>query len=90
MNLASIIEAHDPQSVALISRGRTTTYGELNQQVAGLRGGLAGLGIEAGDRVAILCANNWYFRPESWSESWPRSGCGPSWSARRVGPPSIR
>lgn len=61
VNLASIIEPHDPDSVALISRGQTTTYGELRDQVAGLRGGLVGLGIEPGDRVAILCANNWYF-----------------------------
>ena len=45
MNLASIIEPHDPGSVALISRGRTTTYGDLRDQVAHLRGGLAGLGI---------------------------------------------
>ncbi|HRA34358.1 MAG TPA: AMP-binding protein, partial [Acidimicrobiales bacterium] len=61
MNLASIIEPHDAASVALISRGHVTTYGELRNDVAGLRGGLAGLGIEAGDRVGILCANNWYF-----------------------------
>ena len=61
MNLASIIEPHDAASVALISRGHVTTYGELRDQVAGLRGGLVGLGIEAGDRVGILCANNWYF-----------------------------
>jgi long-chain acyl-CoA synthetase len=61
VNLATIIEPHDAASTALISRGRITTYGELRDQVAGLRGGLAGLGIEPGDRVAILCANNWYF-----------------------------
>lgn len=61
MNLASIIESHDADSTALISRGRVTTYGELRDQVAGLRGGLTGLGIEPGDRVAVLCANNWYF-----------------------------
>ena len=61
MNLASIIEPHDAASVALISRGHVTTYGELRDDVAGLRGGLVGLGIEAGDRVGILCANNWYF-----------------------------
>ncbi len=41
--------------------GRTTTYGELRDQVAGLRGGLAGLGLEPGDRVGIVAANNWYF-----------------------------
>ena len=61
MNLASIIEAHPDDAVALISRGRTTTYGELRDQVAGLRGGLIGLGLQPGDRVAIAMANNWYF-----------------------------
>ncbi len=61
MNLASIIESHPDGAVALISRGRTTDYGTLRDQVAHLRGGLAGLGLDVGDRVGILCANNWYF-----------------------------
>ncbi len=61
MNLASLIEPHPSQSVALISRGRTTSYGTLRDQVAHLRGGLVGLGLEPGDRVAIIANNNWYF-----------------------------
>jgi long-chain acyl-CoA synthetase len=61
VNLAAIIEPHPADATALISRGRTTTYGELREQVGGLRGGLVGLGIDPGDRVGILCANNWYF-----------------------------
>ncbi len=61
MNLASIIDGHPDDAVALISRGRSTTYGLLREQVAGLRGGLTGLGLEPGDRVAIVAANNWYF-----------------------------
>jgi long-chain acyl-CoA synthetase len=61
VNLATIIDPHPDEAVALISRGRTTTYGELRQQAAALRGGLTSLGLEPGDRVAILCANNWYF-----------------------------
>jgi long-chain acyl-CoA synthetase len=56
-----MIESADDDAVALISRGQTTTYGELRDQVASLRGGLAGLGVERGDRVAVICANNWYF-----------------------------
>jgi len=56
-----MIDPHPDDSVALISRGKPTTYGELRSQVAGLRGGLVGLGLEPGDRVAIVCANNWYF-----------------------------
>jgi long-chain acyl-CoA synthetase len=60
-NLASIVDGHPDGAIALISRGRSTTYGELRAQVAGLRGGLVGLGIEPDDRVAIVAANNWYF-----------------------------
>lgn len=61
MNLAAVIEPHPSDAVALISRGRKTTYGELREQVASMRGGYAGLGLEPGDRVGILCGNNWYF-----------------------------
>lgn len=61
MNLATIIEAHPAGAPALVSRDRTTTYGELRQQVAALRTGLAGLGVEPGDRVALLVPNTWFF-----------------------------
>src|SRR4051812_26978765 len=44
-----------------MSRGRPTTYGELREQVAQLRTGLIAEGIEPRDRVAVLCANNWFF-----------------------------
>jgi long-chain acyl-CoA synthetase len=61
VNLASILDGHPDGDVALISRGRPTTYGELSDQVASLRGGLVGAGLEPGDRLAILAGNNWYF-----------------------------
>lgn len=61
MNLAAICADHPADSVALISRGRTTTYGELRDQAARLGGGLVAQGVEPGDRVAIVAANNWYF-----------------------------
>lgn len=61
MNLAAIVDDHPDDAVALISRNKSTTYGELREQVAALRGGLVGLGLEPGDRVALACANNWYF-----------------------------
>ncbi|MEJ7844486.1 MAG: AMP-binding protein [Acidimicrobiales bacterium] len=54
MNLATIVDPHPPDSPALVSHGRTTTYGELRQQVGRLRGGLVARGIEGGDRVAIV------------------------------------
>ena len=58
MNLAEIIEPHPDDAVALISRGAPTTYGALREQVAALRGGLVGVGLGPGDRVALLCSNN--------------------------------
>jgi len=61
VNLASILDPHPDDAPALISRGRTTSFGDLRDQVASLRGGLIGLGVEPGDRVALVCANNWYF-----------------------------
>ncbi len=61
MNLATVIEGHDADRPALVSRGRVTTYGTLRDQVAQMRGGLVARGIEPGDRVAIVAANNWYF-----------------------------
>ncbi len=56
-----MIESHPDDAIALVSRGKNTTYGELRKQVAALRGGFSELGVKRGDRVAIVCANNWYF-----------------------------
>jgi long-chain acyl-CoA synthetase len=61
MNLARVIEPHDADRIALISRNQETTYGVLRDQVARFRGGLAAAGVAEGDRVAILCGNNPYF-----------------------------
>lgn len=61
MNLAAIVDDHPSAKVALISRGRETTYGALRDQVDRLRGGLASLGVEPGDRVVLLCGNARHF-----------------------------
>lgn len=61
MNFAEIIEGHPPESIALVSGGSATTYGELRDQVGRLRGSLRELGIGTGDRVAILSGNSPYF-----------------------------
>ncbi len=61
MNLAAIIEHHPADAPAIISRGKVTTYGELREQVGGLRGALQDLGLEPGDRLGVICGNNWYF-----------------------------
>jgi long-chain acyl-CoA synthetase len=61
VNLASIIEGHPEDAVALISRNRPTTYGKLRHQVGSLRGALAAQGIGVGDRVGLLFGNERYF-----------------------------
>lgn len=61
MNLASIIDKHPDDAVALISRGRPLTYGALRSQVSSFRGALLDMGLERGDRLAILCGNNRFF-----------------------------
>jgi long-chain acyl-CoA synthetase len=61
VNLAQIIDGHPSDHVAIISRGIETTYGQLRDDVARVRGGLANLGLGAGDRVALLCGNGLYF-----------------------------
>jgi long-chain acyl-CoA synthetase len=61
MNLATITDAHPDDAIALISRGQRTTYGELRRQVGELRGGLIGLGVQPGDRLAMVSGNTWFF-----------------------------
>jgi long-chain acyl-CoA synthetase len=57
VNIARIIEGHDPASVALISRTHPISYAGLGDQAARMRGGLSRLGIAHGDRVALICGN---------------------------------
>lgn len=61
MNLANIIDGHDGDSTALISRGRPTTYAQLRDQVGSMRAALLQNGIKKGDVVALLCGNSRYF-----------------------------
>lgn len=60
-NLASIVVGHPGDKVAIISRGRPTTYGELVAQVRRFRSGLQAIGVTRGDRVAIVAANGRHF-----------------------------
>ena len=61
VNLASLLVGHPADKVALISRGRPTTYGELLGQVRRFRGSLQAVGITRGDRVAVIAANGRHF-----------------------------
>lgn len=61
MNISRIIDSHPDGSVALVSHGRETTYGQLRRQVAALRAELLALGVARGECVALLCGNTPYF-----------------------------
>jgi long-chain acyl-CoA synthetase len=75
VNVASLIAPHPADTVALISRGKSFTYGELREQVARLAGGLVGVGVSPGDRVGIACGNNAnYVVSPSSPTSWPAPG----------------
>ncbi|MET0908247.1 MAG: AMP-binding protein, partial [Ilumatobacteraceae bacterium] len=57
VNVAHVVDGHPADAIALISRNQQISYGELRDQIDRMRGGLAGLGIGMGDRVALLCGN---------------------------------
>ena len=61
MNISRIIDSHPDASVALISHGRETTYGQLRSQVGAMRAELVHLGVQKGECVALLCSNTPYF-----------------------------
>jgi len=61
VNLATIVEPHPASSVALIVNDEPVTYGDLRDVVGRARGGLAALGVEPGDRVALACGNDLSF-----------------------------
>lgn len=56
-----IIEGKKPDSVALIFRERTTTYGQLAEQVDRWAGILQTKGVKKGDKVGLFSKNSDYF-----------------------------
>lgn len=61
MNLASSIDEHPADRVALVCGDESVTYGELRRRVADARAALAAAGCGVDDRVAIVAPN----RPET-------------------------
>ncbi len=57
MNIASIIEPHDPNRAALVDAATTITYGQIQTEAAAIRGMLHAIGISPDDRVAIASGN---------------------------------
>ncbi len=61
VNLATLFADHPQDRTAIVAAGDRITYGQLADEVAKTRGVLTSLGLEPGDRVAILCATNFRF-----------------------------
>ena len=63
MNIFQSLEAHalrDPEKTAIVAEGKRISYGELVARVNRMAGALHGLGLQKGDRLALLMHN----RPE--------------------------
>ncbi|MEM7141562.1 MAG: AMP-binding protein [Actinomycetota bacterium] len=58
MNLATLLEDHPGDRTAIVAAGDRISYGRLRDEIDATRGVLAGLGLDPGDRVAILCGTN--------------------------------
>ena len=63
LNLATIIEPHEPSRTALIDDQDLITYGDLQEWSAAIRLTLDGIGIQLDDRVAVVSGNEPLFIP---------------------------
>jgi len=62
VNFAAHVEATahaQPERTALVWDGGTLTYGELDARAGGFARSLAGRGLHAGHRVALVIPNRW-------------------------------
>ncbi|PYM53049.1 MAG: hypothetical protein DMD79_27150, partial [Candidatus Rokuibacteriota bacterium] len=50
-----------PSAVAVIQRDTVLTYAQLDQRCCRMANALRGLGVRAGDRVALMFGNDWRF-----------------------------
>jgi long-chain acyl-CoA synthetase len=58
VNLATLLEDHPGDRTAIVAAGDRIGYGRLRDEIDATRGVLSGLGLEPGDRIAILCGTN--------------------------------
>ncbi|WP_432167038.1 acyl-CoA synthetase [Streptomyces sp. bgisy031] len=86
MSLHRALRAH-PERVATVSGARTRTVAEVADRVARLAGGLKTLGVQEGDRVAVLSANSDRYH-EAYFASWwagaPVNAVNTRWSAAEI------
>lgn len=60
----------NPQAAATIDQGRTVRWQDFPERIARLAGGLASLGVQADDRVAVLALNSDYYYEFYFAVSW--------------------
>ncbi len=61
VNLVTLLLQHaavDPDAVALVEGEKTVSFAELESLTARTAASIAGLGVDSGDRVAIVCHND--------------------------------
>ncbi|MNO62650.1 Long-chain-fatty-acid--CoA ligase [compost metagenome] len=76
-----------PDKIATIFRGRHRTYRELGERVARLAAGLRGLGVQPGDRIAMLALNSDRFQEYMLAGWWLGAVLNPvniRWSAAEI------
>src|SRR3954470_7783298 len=59
-----------PDAPATVFMGRTRTWAESAERIARLAGALRGLGVQPGDRVAILSANSDIYHEFMFAACW--------------------
>lgn len=58
VNLATLLEDHPGDRTALVAGGDRISYARLRDEIDATRGVLSRLGLDEGDRIAILCGTN--------------------------------
>ena len=57
----------EPEAKAIVDGALALTYGEWFERIRCLAGGLDGIGLKPGDRVAVMLRNNWQMATLHWA-----------------------
>ena len=57
----------EPNAKAIVDGALALTYGEWFERIRCLAGGLDGIGLKPGDRVAVMLRNNWQMATLHWA-----------------------
>ncbi len=84
-----VLDGPTPAAPSPREPGPHTNHATLRDQVARYAGGLAGIGIGPGDRVAILAGTNWYFVATYLADTSTPARRGRARSTRRRPPAEV-